>query len=209
MQFHFDLPSRIAVFPLSGAVLMPRARLPLHVFEPRYLQMFDDALKTDHRLIGVIQPKGDGLAEIGCAGRIRAFSESDDGRMMIALEAVSRFRIRQIEDGFLPYMSAQIDWSDFQGDLRGPEKSSSVNREALLEKLTRYLRTQDLSTDWEAIGDAEDEALVNALAMMLPFSDSEKQALLEAKNLTERYELLDGLIEFALRNGDHTEERLQ
>lgn len=209
MSIGFDLPERIALFPLSGAVMMPRARMPLHIFEPRYLQMLDDTLKTDHRLIGMIQPEGDGLADIGCAGRIKAFSEGDDGRVMIALEAVSRFRLAEIEDGFLPYSQARVDWSDFAADLCEPEADDGLDRDALLAKLDRYLSSRDLSTDWAAIGDAEDEALVNALAMMLPFSDSEKQALLEAPDLPKRRKLLDWLIEFSIRSGNNQEERLQ
>ncbi|MFV0383188.1 LON peptidase substrate-binding domain-containing protein [Paracoccus sp. (in: a-proteobacteria)] len=209
MRLPFDLPARIALFPLSGAVLMPRARLPLHIFEPRYLQLLDDTLKTDHRLIGMIQPEGEGLASIGCAGRIRAFSENDDGRMMIALEAVSRFRLSEVEDGFLPYLQARIDWSEFKRDRSGPESDDGLNRDTLLARLDRYMTSNDLSTDWAAIRDAGDEALVNALSMMLPFSDTEKQALLEAPTLTQRRELLDGLIEFALHNSENHEDRLQ
>src|SRR5690554_1202406 len=104
MSLRFDLPQRLPLFPLPGAVLMPRTRLPLHIFEPRYLQMLEDSLKTDHRMIGMIQPEGEALCSIGSAGRVVAFSEGDDGRMMVSLKAVSRFRLRDVEEGFAPYL---------------------------------------------------------------------------------------------------------
>lgn len=209
MGTRFDLPSRIALFPLPGAVLMPRSKLPLHIFEPRYLQMLDDTLKTDHRLIGMIQPEGDGLAAVGCAGRVIAFSESEDGRVMISLKAVSRFRLTAVEDGFSPYQQGQIDWRDFKQDLQGTETDPDFDRAALLEKLRRYMSAQDLSADWNAAAEAEDEMLINALSMMLPLSPGEKQALLEAPTLTQRRILLDGLIEFSLHHCDNSEDRLQ
>ncbi|MAN57577.1 MAG: LON peptidase substrate-binding domain-containing protein [Paracoccus sp. (in: a-proteobacteria)] len=209
MGFRFDLPPRIPLFPLPGAVLMPRAKLPLHIFEPRYLQMMEDVLKTDHRLIGMVQPEGDGLATIGCAGRVIAFSESDDGRLMISLKAVSRFRLADIEEGFAPYLQAHIDWTGFDRDLKGPERDPGLDRERLFPLLQRFLSQHELSTDWGAAQEAEDEMLVNSLSMMLPFSNSDKQALLESPTLADRRELLQGLIEFALHGGGDTEERLQ
>ena len=212
MLFRFDLPARIALFPLSGAVLMPRARIPLHVFEPRYLQMLDDTLKTDHRLIGLIQPEGQnadgGLAAIGCAGRVVAFSETDDGRQMISLRAVSRFRLAEVKDGFTPYLVGEVDWSSFGRDLKGPEEDPGMDRDALFPLLRRYMEAHELSTDWDAAAEAQDEALINSLSMVLPFSPGDKQALLESPTLADRRELLQGLIEFALHGGDN-EERLQ
>ncbi|MDQ1900873.1 LON peptidase substrate-binding domain-containing protein [Paracoccus sp. WLY502] len=208
MRFRFDLPARIPLFPLSGAVLMPRARIPLHVFEPRYLQMLDDALKTDHRLIGLIQPEGEGLAAIGCAGRVVAFSETDDGRQMISLLAVSRFRLTEVQEGFTPYLMAEVDWTSFGRDLKGSEGDPSLDRDVLFPLLRRYMEAHELSTDWDAAAEAPDEALINSLAMALPFSPGDKQALLESPSLADRRELLQGLIEFALHGGDN-EERLQ
>ncbi|MCZ0960158.1 LON peptidase substrate-binding domain-containing protein [Paracoccus benzoatiresistens] len=208
MLFRFDLPPRIALFPLAGAVLMPRARIPLHVFEPRYLQMLDDTLKTDHRLIGLIQPEGEGLATIGCAGRVVAFSETDDGRQMISLRAVSRFRLAQVKDGFTPYLVGEVDWSSFERDMKGAEEDPAMDREALFPLLRRYMEAHELSTDWDAAAEAQDEALINSLSMVLPFSPGDKQALLESPTLADRRELLQGLIEFALHGGDN-EERLQ
>lgn len=207
-MLRFDLPQRIPLFPLSGAVLMPRTKLPLHIFEPRYLQMLEDVLKTEHRLIGMIQPEGDGLSEIGCAGRVVAFSEGEDGRMMISLRAISRFRLNQVEDGFAPYIQGQIDWSGFKRDLRGPETDPDLHRPGFIDMLRRYMDMHELSTDWDAAEQAEDEMLINSLAMMLPFDDAEKQALLQAQTLGERRALLEGLIEYSLRNGEN-EDRLQ
>lgn len=204
-----DLPGQIPLFPLPGAVLMPRARLPLQIFEPRYLQMLEDVLKTDHRLIGMIQPIGEGLARVGTAGRVVAFSETDDGRMMISLRAVSRFRLGEVEEGFLPYLRGRVDWSGFEADREnGDETDPGFDREAFLSRLRRFMAARDLSTDWEAAGEADDEMLVNALSMLLPLEVEEKQALLEAPTLGERREILDGLIEYALHGGVR-EETLQ
>lgn len=208
MRFRFDLPPRIALFPLSGAVLMPRARIPLHVFEPRYLQMLDDTLKTEHRLIGLIQPEGEGLAAIGCAGRVVAFSETDDGRQMISLRAVSRFRLVEVKEGFTPYLVGDVDWTSFARDMKGAEEDPALDRDVLFPLLRRYMEAHDLSTDWNAATEAQDEALINSLSMVLPFSPGDKQALLESPSLSDRRELLQGLIEFALHGGDN-EERLQ
>jgi Lon protease-like protein len=208
MRFRFDLPARLPLFPLSGAVLMPRARIPLHVFEPRYLQMLDDALKTDHRLIGLIQPEGEGLAAIGCAGRVVSFSETDDGRQMISLLAVSRFRLTEVQEGFTPYLMAEVDWSSFTHDLKGTEDDPGLDRDTLFPLLRRYMDAHELSTDWDAASEAQDEALINSLSMVLPFSPGDRQALLESPTLSDRRELLQGLIEFALHGGD-TEDRLQ
>lgn len=204
-----DMPGQIPLFPLPGAVLMPRARLPLQIFEPRYLQMLEDVLKTGHRLIGMIQPIGDGLARVGTAGRVVAFSETEDGRMMISLRAVSRFRLTEVEEGFLPYLRGRVDWSGFEADLdKGDETDPGFDREAFLQRLKRYMAARDLSTDWEAAGEADDEMLINALAMLLPLEAEEKQALLEAPTLTARRGILDGLIEYALHGGAR-EETLQ
>lgn len=208
MVLRFDLPDRLPLFPLPGAVLMPRARLPLQLFEPRYLQMLEDTLKTDHRMIGMIQPEGEGLSSIGCAGRVVAFSETDDGRMMISLGAISRFRLQEIEEGFAPYLQGRVDWASFARDLGGSERDAGMDRQALFALLDRYMQAQDLSTDWDAATQAEDELLINSLAMMLPFGPGDKQALLESPTLSDRRELLVGLIEFALHGGEN-EERLQ
>ncbi len=210
MTSSYDLPDTIPVFPLPGALLLPRARLPLHLFEPRYLAMLDDVLKTPSRLIGMVQPydapgKGGKLHSIGCAGRVTAFSETEDGRYMITLAGMSRFRISQEVEGFTPYRRCNVSWQGFERDLGPVERDDSFDREAFMEALGRYLVDQGLSTDWESLGEAEDELLINSLSMLCPFAPEDKQALLEAPSLTTRRETLMTLIEFALRGGSGEE----
>jgi len=208
-----DLPPTIPVFPLPGALLLPRARLPLHIFEPRYLQMLDDTMKTPHRLIGMIQPRevpggaGDKprLQAIGCAGRLTAFSETEDGRYMITLSGISRYRIQRQVEGFTPYIRCDVSWDGFSRDMGGIEKDEGFRRQPFLDLLGRFFAMQNLSTDWDSIKEAEDELLVNSLAMLLPFDAEDKQALLEAPSLTTRRETLVTLIEFALRRGSDEE----
>jgi len=213
MQFA-DLPDTLAVFPLPGALLLPRSRLPLHIFEPRYLQMFSDALKTPQRLIGMVQPNPsksspNKLHKIGCAGRVTQFSETEDGRYMITLSGVSRFRITNEIDGFAPYRRCQVSWSGFDRDLGRSEADGGFDRRGFLDLLHRFFSARDLSTDWDTLKDADDELLVNSLSMLLDFDPEEKQALLEAPCLSTRRETLVTLIEFALRGGDTNEETLQ
>jgi len=201
-----DLPEIIPVFPLPGALLLPRARLPLHLFEPRYLAMLDDVLKTPTRLIGMVQPyetpgKGGQLHTIGCAGRVTAFSETEDGRYMITLSGISRYRIIEEVEGFTPYRRCKMNWQGFERDQGGTEKDRDFDRPKFMEALGRYLTDQGLSTDWESLGEAEDELLINSLSMLCPFAPEDKQALLEAPSLSTRRETLMTLIEFALRGG--------
>jgi Lon protease-like protein len=209
-----DLPDTIPVFPLPGALLLPRARLPLHIFEPRYLAMLDDTMKTSHRLIGMVQsrevPGSDEkrLHAIGCAGRLTQFSETEDGRYMITLAGISRFRIRQEVSGFTPYRRCDVTWDGFAADLGGVERDRSFDRPAFLDLLGRYFDAMALSTDWDSLKEAEDELLINSLSMLCPFDPEEKQALLEAPSLTTRRETLVTLIEFALRGGS-PEEQMQ
>ena len=206
-----DLPDTIPVFPLPGALLLPRARLPLHIFEPRYLAMLDDTMKTSHRLIGMIQPreapKGGTrrLHSIGCAGRLTAFSETEDGRYMITLTGISRFRIKSEVEGFTPYIRCDVDWSGFERDLGGAEQDAGFDRDCLLAVLSRYFEAHNLSTDWNSLKEAEDELLINSLSMLCPFDSEDKQALLEAPSLSTRRETLVTLIEFALRGGSNEE----
>ncbi|PJF09790.1 LON peptidase substrate-binding domain-containing protein [Pseudorhodobacter sp. MZDSW-24AT] len=202
-----DLPDTIPVFPLPGALMLPRARLPLHIFEPRYLAMIEDCMKTKARLIGMIQPRetpgGEKrLQAIGCAGRLTGFSETEDGRYMITLSGISRFRIREEVQGFTPYRRCQVDWSPFGRDLsREDESDPGFDRPAFLQLLGRYLTTLNLATDWDSLKEAETELLINSLSMLCPFSPEDKQALLEAPSLSTRRETLVTLIEFALRGG--------
>jgi Lon protease-like protein len=205
-----DLPDTIPVFPLPGALLLPRARLPLHIFEPRYLAMLDDILKTSHRLIGMVQPRGGttpagdrALHHIGCAGRVSAFSETEDGRYMITLAGVSRYRILSEIEGFTPYRRAKVSWDDFRQDLGPAEHDPDFERPMFLDALRRFFTDRGLSTDWDALKEAEDELLINSLSMLCPFEPEDKQALLEAPTLRTRRETLVTLMEFALRGGDN------
>jgi len=208
-----DLPETIPVFPLPGALLLPRARLPLHIFEPRYLAMLDDTLKTTHRLIGMIQPRDgqyDGdpkLQSIGCAGRLTAFSETEDGRYMITLSGVSRFRIMEEIDGFTPYRRCQVSWAGFERDLGPVEHDPGLDRNSFFPLLKTFFDVEELRTDWDSLKDAEDELLINSLSMLCPFEPEDKQALLEAPSLETRRETIVTLIEFAMRGGK--EETLQ
>ena len=207
-----DLPDTLPVFPLPGALLLPRARLPLHIFEPRYLTMLDDVLKSPQRLVGMVQPlpgadtgasaeSGAPLHEIGCAGRLTAFSETPDGRYMITLTGISRYRIRNELDGFAPYRRCAVDWTPFDRDLGPPEQDPGFDRPAFMLRLRRFLDERELQTDWESLQGAEDEMLINSLAMLCPFEPEERQALLEAETLGRRREALEQLLEYALHGG--------
>ncbi len=204
-----DLPDTIPVFPLPGALLLPHARLPLNIFEPRYLAMLDDVLKTSHRLIGMIQPvsgpegdKSRTLHRIGCAGRVTSFSETEDGRYMITLTGVSRFRLKERSEGFSPYLRASADWTSFTADLSEAAPDPTFDRAAFLDVLGRYFESAQLATDWQTLKEADEELLINSLSMLCPFEPEEKQALLEAPTLQNRRETLVTLMEFALRGGE-------
>lgn len=216
MTYKADLPGTIPIFPLPGALMLPRARLPLHLFEPRYLQMLEDTMKTSHRLIGMVQSyevPGTGekkLHTIGCAGRVTQFSETEDGRYMITLSGMSRFRIQAEVTGFCPYRRCDVSWDGFGADLGPAETDKGLDRDKFLDVLNRYFEALDLSTDWDSLTEAEDELLINSLSMLCPFEPEEKQALLEAPSLTTRRETLVTLLEFALAAGsDSDAERMQ
>jgi Lon protease-like protein len=196
-----DLPKTLPIFPLNGVLLLPRGRLPLNIFEPRYLAMFDDALAGD-RLVGMVQlsePRGAGqpaVFQIGCAGRITSFQETDDGRYHVALDGVARFRV----DAELPlhrgYRSVRPDWSAYAGDLTDQE--CDLDRRRLIDLLQSYFRINGLSANWDAVEDAPDERLLTSVAMICPFAPPEKQALLEADCLSERGRLMMTLLEIAI-----------
>ncbi|ASP20740.1 Lon protease 2 [Antarctobacter heliothermus] len=203
-----DLPGTIPVFPLPGALLLPRARLPLHIFEPRYLAMLDDCLKTEARLIGMVQPHvvpgrdEDGLHRIGCAGRVTQFSETEDGRYMVTLTGLSRYRILGEVDGFTPYRRCEVSWDGFERDQQGAETDTGFDRSTFMNLLNRYFMSKELSADWDTLQEADDELLLNSLSMLLEFSPEDKQALLEAPSLSTRRETLVTLIEYTLRGGE-------
>ena len=205
MILRFDMPDVIPVFPLPGALLLPRAKLPLHVFEPRYLSMIEDCMKTSSRFIGMVQTyqsRGETkLHSIGCAGRLNQFSETEDGRYMVTLSGMSRFRIKEEVEGFAPYRRCHITWDGFERDLGKVEKDKTFDRPAFMAGLKRYFDHQELSTDWESMQGADDELLINSLSMLCPFEPGDKQALLEAPSLSTRRETLTTLIEFAMRGG--------
>lgn len=203
-----DLPETVPIFPLPGALLLPRARLPLNIFEPRYLAMLDDALKTPHRLVGMIQPivmpegKSSGrLHQIGCAGRVTAFEETEDGRYIITLGGVSRYRLVEELEGFTPYRRATVDWTSFERDLGRSEADEGFDRSGFLKVLARFFETAQLSSDWDSLKEADAELLINSLSILCPFDPEERQALLEAPTLANRRETLVTLMEFALRSG--------
>jgi Lon protease-like protein len=190
--------------PLEGALLLPGGRLPLNIFEPRYLQMVDHTI-AHNRLIGLLQPSLDGavcedgsplLAKIGCFGRITGLTESGDGRYLIALQGVCRFRILQELVVKTPFRQCRI--TPFLADLDEDKTASEVNRPALLKTFRAYLQANDLEADWESVSRAGDALLVNALSMMAPYGPAEKQALLEAADLKTRAETLIAITEMAL-----------
>ena len=201
-----DLPEVIPVFPLPGALLLPRGQMPLNIFEPRYLAMIDDALRDGHRLIGMIQPDAahggptdePPLFKIGCVGRITHLAESGDGRYLIELTGVARFRVEQELPVKTEYRQCRVTYAPFVDDFIARKGETAVDREALLRALRAFMKANDLKADWEGIDQAPNEALVNALSMMSPFGPAEKQALLEAPDLKTRAELLVAITEIEL-----------
>jgi hypothetical protein len=196
-----DLPTRIPVFPLGGAILLPRATMPLNIFEPRYLEMVRDAMAGD-RVIGMIQPRNPAgnrpsLYGVGGLGKITQFSETGDGRFLIALTGLIRFQLVEELATTTPYRQIMADFAPFAADWGDPEPLSATTRAALEDSLHRYLDTQGLSADWDSIRSADDESLVNTLSVVCPFAEAERQALLEAEDLAARTDLLATLMQFA------------
>ena len=196
-----DLPETIPVFPLPGALLFPRSTLPLNIFEPRYLNMIDDALAAD-RLIGMIQPSAEmesphpPLAGVGCVGRITAFSETEDGRYLITLTGVARFRVGRELEMHAPYRKVAPDWHAFgEGDLSQREHGGAIDREALSRALRKYADSRGFQIDWDAASEAPGEMLVNVVCAACPFDLQEKQLLLEADTLADRCDTLVALLE--------------
>jgi Lon protease-like protein len=209
------LPTAVPVFPLTGALLLPRGTLPLNIFEPRYLAMVRDAMAATgaaNRVIGIIQPRAGesrsgappALYDVGCIGRIGDFRETDDGRILIALIGITRFRIAAELDRTTLYRQVVADYHDFQDDRDDPDPLTAVARAGLEDVLRSYLDARGLSADWEAVKAADDEALVTTLASVCPFDPVEKQALLEAEDLPERAATLTALMTFAQGLGGDT-----
>jgi Lon protease-like protein len=200
-----DLPARLPVFPLPSALLLPRAELPLNIFEPRYLQMVSDAMAGD-RMIGMIQPADDSadlmarpkLCSVGCAGRITSYAETPDSRILITLTGVCRFQVESELITVTPYRSVDARYDMFAGDLIAENGQELVDRAALLKAFRDYLNANDLRADWEQVLSASTESLVNTLSLLSPNTPREKQALLEAADLKTRADVLIALTEIAL-----------
>jgi uncharacterized protein len=201
-----DLPEIIPVFPLPGALLLPRGQMPLNIFEPRYLAMIDDALRAGHRLIGMIQPdtthpgheSKPNLFKVGCVGRITQIAETGDGRYLLQLTGIARFRVAEELSADTAYRQCRVSYAPYIDDFTPRKGEDGVDRESLLKSLSEFLEANNLKADWEGIENAPNEALVNALAMMSPYGAPEKQALLEAPDLKTRAEILVALTEIEL-----------
>ncbi|MHC2623578.1 Lon protease-like protein [Bradyrhizobium huanghuaihaiense] len=202
-----DLPEIIPVFPLPGALLLPRGQMPLNIFEPRYLAMVDDCFRDGHRLIGMIQPDvahspknsdKPALFRVGCVGRITQLAESGDGRYILELTGVARFKVVEELEVLTAYRQCKVDFFTFVDDFTARMGEDEVDREALLSVLADFLKANNLKVDWEGVESAPNEALVNALAMMSPYGPAEKQAMLEAPDLKTRAEILIAVTEMDL-----------
>ncbi|MEG9861744.1 MAG: LON peptidase substrate-binding domain-containing protein [Parvularculales bacterium] len=219
-----DLPDTLAVFPLGRALLLPRTQLPLNIFEPRYLAMIDDAL-AGNRLIGMIQPKeadtpgqkddssyeadSPELYSVGCVGRITAFSETDDGRVLASLTGICRFEIVEEIKTDTPYRQCRMSFEQFAHDLKEDHGADVVDRDSLLAVLKKWLTRHEMQADWQAINQSSNEQLVNSLSAICPYGAREKQALLETESLEKRNQVLIALTEMALAQNDDQETRLQ
>src|SRR3954469_14399739 len=201
-----DLPSVIPVFPLPGALLLPRGQMPLNIFEQRYVAMIDDALRSGQRLVGMIPPDTahtgqemrPNLYKTGCVGRITQLAETGDGRYLLQLTGVARFRVEEELKVTTLYRQCRVTTVPYADDFVARKGEDEVDRKAVLEALTAFLKANNLKTDWQGVESAPNEALVNALAMMSPYGPAEKQALLEAPDLKSRAEILVAVTEMDL-----------
>jgi Lon protease-like protein len=212
-----DLPSAIPVFPLPGALLLPAGQMPLNIFEPRYMAMVDDAFKSGHRLIGMVQPDAvnvgapmrPNLYKVGCVGRITQLAETGDNRYLMQLTGVARFRVAEELTVLTPYRQVRADFAAFAGDFGEPD-TKGVDRDGLLKALAAFLDANNMQADWDDIRKADDVSLVNALSMMSPYGAAEKQALLEAPTIAERCQMLIAITEIELaRAGKGSDTPLQ
>jgi Lon protease-like protein len=209
-----DLPTVIPVFPLASALLLPRGELPLNIFEPRYLAMIEDAIRAD-RMIGMVQPRREGadtpseLHDVGCLGKITQFAETGDGRLMVTLTGISRFRVAEELTVLTPYRQCIATYDEFLQDLDRVGSSDDMDRAGVLRTLRNFAEANRLKIDWKSIEQTPNEALVNALAMMSPFGPEEKQALLEALTLKARADVLIAITEIELARGNGPSTSLQ
>lgn len=204
------LPGVLPIFPLEGVLLLPHGHLPLHIFEPRYRAMVEAALGSG-RMIGMVQPRlacphpvpdDAQIFDVGCAGRIVSFSETDDGRFLITLKGVCRFRVsEELPLGDQGFRRVRADFVPYLGDLEGSEEAS-VDRARLLAAAKVYLQAKEIACDWSAVEAASLPAIITSMAMICPFESGEKQALLESASLTDRGDLLTSLFEMALIEGE-------
>ncbi len=209
-----DLPEVISVFPLPGALLLPRGQLPLNIFEPRYLAMVDDSLRDGHRLIGMVQPDVAhpsgatklNLYKVGCVGRITQIAETGDGRYLLQLTGIARFRIEQELAVSTDYRQCRVSYVPYLDDFIARKGEDAVDRKRLLEALSAFLKINKLQADWKGIEEAPNEALVNALAVVSPYGAAEKQASLEAADLKTRAEVLVALTEMELAKTETSDE---
>ncbi len=206
-----DLPATIPVFPLPGVLLLPRGRLPLNVFEPRYLAMIDDALASSDRLIGMIQPtepesegRRPSLYDVGCTGRIVSMSETEDGRYLITLQGICRFAIAKEIETDRGYRRIVPDFQRWAGDLQR-DTSSIADRPRLIGALKTYFRLNHIEADWDGIEQTPDDKLLTTLAMVCPFEPTEKQALLECATGAERAATMTALLEMGAMS--HCDDR--
>lgn len=210
-----ELPGAIPVFPLAGALLLPRGHMPLNIFEPRYLAMVDAALSS-HRLIGMIQPALDApddaskppLCAVGCLGRLTAFQETGDGRYLVTLTGVVRFTVETELTTLTPFRQVRPSFAGFEDDLTPAKGEEAVDRRKLLATFKAYLDANNMEADWSSVNQAPNEALVNALSMMAPYGAGDKQALLEATSLSDRAEMLVAMTEMALAKAENSPTRL-
>jgi Lon protease-like protein len=211
-----DVPAVIPIFPLESALLLPRGQLPLNVFEPRYIAMLDDVIKS-HRVIGMVQPdaeavEADGssrLFSIGCAGRVTQFAETGDGRYLVTLTGIARYRIVEEIAAVTPYRQCRVDFTAFEQDFEPAAGEEAVDRDGVLKALGNFADANQLQIDWKSVREAPNESLVNALSMMSPYGPKEKQALLEAPDLRSRADVLIAITEVALARGSQTPRSLQ
>ncbi len=208
-----DLPDVIPVFPLQGCILLPRSTLPLNIFEPRYLEMIDDVLAGD-RVLGIVQPRSHSeeeesplnktvaLRRTGCVGRLTAFSETEDGRILVTLAGIARFDIVDELESAEPYRSVKVNYQPFVEDFIRGHGQEAVDWPRLLEVLKTYLAAREMTADWESIERSPAELLVNTLSMISPYGPEEKQALLEARSLKERSEVLIALAQMEMAAPD-------
>jgi Lon protease-like protein len=209
-----DLAGVIPIFPLPGALLLPRGQMPLNIFEPRYIAMIDAALMSGNRLIGMIQPDPahpgsedhPNLYKVGCVGRITQIAETGDGRYLLQLTGVSRFRVEEELPVTTLFRQCRVTYAPFADDFVARKGEEHVDREAVLRALSDFLKANNLKTDWEGIENAPNEALVNALAMMSPYGTAEKQAMLEAPDLKTRAEILVAVTEIELAKSNTSGE---